>query len=1054
MILIAGGLPAIVAVVAILGWHRYQTRETRLRDEARRDYDNGQFPRAKEKYKELRDDFPSSPNEPEYAFMEDLSDLRAEAEVGLWKDLKSPFDMVRSFLEAHDSNELLKPFARDLGVTIVKIVKDTVAKQENLGGDDLDVVEAAEKLVNLIKKELPEALLTAEMDQLAADFAAARTRVKEQAKIQEAVERVRILKPTIDGIKEARRIIEEEGLKDNKEAQELLGKLFEGHRQSIKYTESAAPPTRRAEDFDPSVVVDPLVEGHPPVAPDDDSVVLALVRGVLYALRQGDGEVKWALRVGIDTSELPVRVPRTPVNPELFLVLSADTATLTALDTDGQQVWRYRLSAPCLGRPVIVDRAAYVPTADGLVHEIELAKGKLVGRFDLGQPLSVGGVRQQGTKLVYFAADHSCVYVLDVDKHECQTVLYTDHLAGSLRGEPVIAAWTEPDLNGKPVSLGYLFLCMTDSPDAMQLRTYALPVQDPHAAPVAMTPLPRLSGWTWFPPHHDAEKLALVSDAGMLGLFGIRQFHHDEDNPLFPMVLPDPKAKSIGIDLRPFLHVEKAETRERGRAQIAHAAEENNFWVLAQGKLNRLRLLLDANAGPTVFPGWEKPLSLGSPLHASQVYDYVFDADGPRLTTLMLVTQSLTRQTCLASAVDAENGVVRWQRQLGLVCHGEPLVLGQDVLALDEGGGLFSFNSTKFQQRLNQWSVGGQALAGGLDDGDGPPPFLLPVPDGTSAYEIACPGRGGQLVVRRYYRREEGRNPRAVEFDAIKNIKLGDSVTLGGTPAVGAGGLLVPLSDGTSLRFTLDGAKSGDGPNWRGGKRDPELRTHVVWLNTEEFLTTDGGRGISRWHWPQGQVWETVPDRKENEPTIELPASIVSAPLVLPAEKDQTEMRVCVGDAAGVLWLLMGKDVAAAQKAGVGLEISPRHWDLGGKITAGPFFIGKDIGCIVDRRRLVRIDVAKAEPVWEYEAKEAIVGRPQSVEDILVVADQAGRYVGLNPETSRPRAPGYKLRASVAPAAGPVGFGRRQAFAPLTDGTVLLLSLEPLRDPLWGVPGF
>jgi hypothetical protein len=39
------------------------------------------------------------------------------------------------------------------------------------------------------------------------------------------------------------------------------------------------------------------------------------------------------------------------------------------------------------------------------------------------------------------------------------------------------------------------------------------------------------------------------------------------------------------------------------------------------------------------------------------------------------------------------------------------------------------------------------------------------------------------------------------------------------------------------------------------------------------------------------------------------------------------------------------------------------------------------------------------------------------------------------------------LKASAAPAAAPVAFGERRLFAPLTDGTVLLLTLEQLTKP-------
>jgi hypothetical protein len=83
--------------------------------------------------------------------------------------------------------------------------------------------------------------------------------------------------------------------------------------------------------------------------------------------------------------------------------------------------------------------------------------------------------------------------------------------------------------------------------------------------------------------------------------------------------------------------------------------------------------------------------------------------------------------------------------------------------------------------------------------------------------------------------------------------------------------------------------------------------------------------------------------------------------------------------------------------------------------------------------------------VWKYSTNgEGIVGQPQMVGDVIVVADMSGRFVGLNPATGRPRGPGYTLKASVAPAAAPVAFGSDRAFAPLTDGTVMLLLLKRL----------
>ena len=84
-----------------------------------------------------------------------------------------------------------------------------------------------------------------------------------------------------------------------------------------------------------------LLRGGFTEPPDDDPVVLAVVRGVLYALNRSNGQTKWAVRVGVDTTDLPVRVPAQVGLPERILVVSADAKTVTALDANGDQVWQY-----------------------------------------------------------------------------------------------------------------------------------------------------------------------------------------------------------------------------------------------------------------------------------------------------------------------------------------------------------------------------------------------------------------------------------------------------------------------------------------------------------------------------------------------------------------------------------------------------------------------------------------------------------------------------------------------------------------------------------------
>jgi hypothetical protein len=56
------------------------------------------------------------------------------------------------------------------------------------------------------------------------------------------------------------------------------------------------------------------------------------------------------------------------------------------------------------------------------------------------------------------------------------------------------------------------------------------------------------------------------------------------------------------------------------------------------------------------------------------------------------------------------------------------------------------------------------------------------------------------------------------------------------------------------------------------------------------------------------------------------------------------------------------------------------------------------------------------------------------------VALQSGRYLAVDPENGQAIGKGYNLRASAAPAASPTPFSPGVLFAPLSDGTALLLS--------------
>jgi outer membrane protein assembly factor BamB len=1056
------GIPAVlIAGLAVTGIFVFKEIEGKKRDlakEARDKYEQGLFDPAMTAYEELLKD---NPGNEEFAFMVALCRIR-KAPDELNMDPVKTLDEMATFLRQNDKNQYMQQDLRGLGETYMRIVRERIIERikQQPKPEMSDDIQAAERTLGEFQGELERGVTPPERQEITAEFNRVREIIAKEIERQKNLALLRELKPTQEGLVNGELMLREYSLQNDPDARAIIEDLYRQHKDTVKYTTERAvmPTNRRSEETDtlPTYLVDPRVGGVPPNLPVEDGTVLALVRGVLYALRQHDGAVQWAMRVGIDTTSLPVRVPATASSPELILVVSADTYTLRALDLSGRQVWKYQMTAPSLGRPVIIKNRAFFSTFDGQIHEIELAKGELLGRYTLGEgvKLSGGGVHWQDTNLVLFPADEFCVYVIDVDKHTCEKILYSKHPSGSLRGEPIIAGWMERTPDGQKIPQGYLFMNLTEDLNSMRLRAYPLPIEDPRAQPLAMNPDPKMQGWIWFKAHQDAEKIIQVTDDGKLALVGVQQ-RRNADNPLFLLVIPnaEEKGQGQGQDLEKLLKPEPFEKKERSRSLIAFAAEPDRFWVLAYGKLMEMRLLLAAKAGPIVRGAaeWEKgPLSLGSPLHEAQYFEYPFEAGAEKSPTLMLVTEPLNREVCLATAIDAEKGTIRWQRQLGLVSRGEPLALGNSLIALDQGGSLAVFDAARPAGGRDQWLVGSRSIAPSIDEGE-TPPVLLPGPDGKSAFEFAVPkvpkNAQPNLILRRIV--EQG-GP----LPAVQEIvhPLRDHLSLAGKPAINKSGILVPLSDGSILRFSLDGKYFGPGPSWKIDREDPETKTHCVWLNDDEFITTYGGRNINRWRWKAGQNQFFVLPPQDNpaDPTIRMPADIASEPIALPPEKEGDGVRLLVAGEDRKVYLVEGRAVDAVKLGDEGLKVQKgKEFNPKGKITGGPFPFMDQVLVIADRNRLLCFRPGDRDPVWEYKSEgEAIVGRPHMVEDMLLIADQSGRFVGIDPKTGKARGTGYTMKANVGPAASPVAFGPNQAFAPLTDGTILLLDLAQLRQPI------
>jgi outer membrane protein assembly factor BamB len=998
--------------------------ETEIREKAAAAFEHEDYREAHKLYVQAADAFLDSERHKEYEFYRDLSHVLKDATSAVIFADPIMEDLQR-FLRNNQDHPLLQKNTdkvwKVFDLAITKVLKD--AEETALTSDNLDKIDAARnKAASWLQeakpywpdpKEAPRSILE--------KIAKLEQKVKDERYVLQFLKKIDKPSPTLEDVDFYREAAKQLRLEKDPRVQKKLDELLKKALPSVKYQAMNLPGTQPPpEPIVPGALIGPRV-GDAGVLPAGQGVVFAVARGVLYTLAENDGHILWATRIGIDTARLPVRVPATQVDPEIVLVLSSDTNTLTARRVlDGAALWQHQLPAPCLARPVIVERdirdsqggvshsrRAYVPTVDGRVQEIEIAGGGLIGEYLCGLPLLVGGAREPNSNLLYFPADRGYVFVLDVALGQCVGVLRTGQPSGSLRGEPILAGDGSPQRPGQAdTGPRFLILCQTAGLDKMKLRAWQLPVDfrtfdDKPSREIDMR------GWSWFEPYADGEKIALATDAGVLGLFGIQQ-KNNADSAIFPLI--SEQMKEIPLGGRGALS---------GRAQVVHGTE-NDFWVLAKGDMQQWRLGWNNKKGLTVGSSWPQALALGSPLHAGQV--------NAASDTVFVVTQSPTRQTCLATAVDALTGNIRWQRQLGMVCAGDPLALGNLVLAVDSSGGLFLFNSAQPPHRPGfEWQfVQEQRLASPPATPTEGVSHLL-TGNGGTAYVISSQGKDN-LLVRRI---APGKKPGEQTVE-----ELSFKITLAGTPALAGDHLVLPLADGNLARLNLSkgGRPDASGPNWRAEDADAGAPGHVVHLGGNVFLYTDGSNRLKRFSWPAGQDW-AVPKEELNPPPFE---RIVAAPLVIPSGDGKSPPRILVADASGTLTLLAGEQL---QKS--------RAWKVDGEITSGPFLRGNHVGCVVNHRRLVWINPDKDGFLWTYgdAGSEAIVGQPQRLGDRLIVAHRDGRLVSLDVAKGQPRGKGFATRASVAPAAAPAAFDADRIFVPLTDGTVLLLPVADVEKP-------
>ncbi|HVK11434.1 MAG TPA: PQQ-binding-like beta-propeller repeat protein, partial [Gemmataceae bacterium] len=1007
---IVGGLVALALTVGggYALWRYKSLEPDRLHEMAHQEYKARQYQQARTHFEKLAADYPTHGHAPEARFFVQLCALQQAVGVVTVEENPDPALAEWDRFQKAIADPVLAPFAAKdrFGIDVydagLKLAEKAVAKA---GREfDADKPEATEDW--LAKAVTVEATTAQFQPDLPRDKGFAKSAAELQDKIAAARDRLARLDRVrqIKDPEERRNVAVEEGLLDDPAYRAMRRDDEQRIQAQARYTKEPQPraPTPAPDDGLTSLLFAPAV-GMPErrALAGPPGVFFALARGVLYVLDEADGRVLWAARTGLDMDVMPVHVRGNDL-PGLALIATntGDRFGLSArAAADGRPLWHQPLPAPVRGTPVVVGPNAYVALGDdaGTVVEINVTTGEAVGKITLGRPAGPQLAHRPGTGLLYIPADAAATYVFEVDARDQNGqrrepsllgVMNTGQPTGSLRGTPVFSN-PEPEDPGPK----FLVLGQADGLESMKLRAFPVPADGKPDGGETAAEI-GIGGWASFPPFCDGEKLAVVTDKGEFGLYGLALAKNPIDPAIFAFPPPD-RAAGPG---RP----------SRGQVVLA---DERTFWVLVGGSLCKLRFGLSGDEGVRVVAAGE-PIPAGEPLHAPQVT--------PRGDVFVVVTQD--GPACRATAVDSRTGRVRWRRDLGLVAKGDPVRIGDAVLLLDQGGALYRIEAPRLANLTGaaglvdeKWTVFGPPTAGftpitGLIRGPGDTAFSLLANDSPT---------DRKLLVRRY-------GPNGGKGENVFSVRAG----LAGRPVVSGNFLILPLADGSLWRAPVDTLdRLEDGPSWRGERQPATVTCYLTPIDDDELFASDGGRAVRRWR------WESKTRGFEPRGKIVLTDRVAATPAVLPGN------RLVVADGTGAVTMWDGDKLAPPVL---------RAWRPGapGGLPAGPITDGlhfvKDLN---DQPRVLYavngqyavLSPNSDAPKWVGSAPDrGVEGRPVIDAKQMILTDRAGVVRVLSMADGKASGAEYRITGSHAVAAAAVPLDAGRVLVPLADGTVVL----------------
>lgn len=976
------------------------------------DYEQHKWSRALRGLEKFEEKFPEDERIPQIPFFRDM----CKAGGDIYSTTGNPetgLESVQEIFKSHRDNPAYKLYCVDIYMALDRLLERLVAQGESLADPQkLDRAAEAHDLMKTVGQQIKEPWVEKKTTRWDSLLARAELTVSTKRARTSAAEALELLiagkgdlQPDEAYAKVDDWLKQHPGLRDDRELASLLDKAYRSEPSRIQYEREPSDAQMASDEVTDrdrrrqgtTLVVAWGGEGNTEAVEPDD-LVYALARGILYVFDRA-GSLRWARRLGVDSSHLPSRIRLGGASGEALIAVNSEDNLLLALDVlTGRVLWNYRVGGDVVAPLTLVARRpdpnlperlyGLLPTAGGDIHVLELARGRRIGLYRVGQPMVVGGSYDPATDLVLFPADGKRVYAInpaaidDPKAPGCVSILHTGHAAGALRAGPIVVGQ-------------YLILAEVSELEHTRLRVFELRdlgFSEPKSQPLKEVVL---KGWFWFPPCATPDRITLVTDQGDLGVFGLNLDNIDE--ALYPIVQSSPQEAAVRLNVH-----------DASRTMAVHT-EEHLVWVMAGGRLQKFAVDLLRQKLQPLWPeqGVEGGIG-GVPVH-----EPVIDAIG---RTFFLTTMSPRGGVYRFASVDCDTGANDWQRQLGVSVLGDPVVMGDTVVLIDQGGGTVRLRpeSTYADSDLPRIQQ--------LPQSKGPPEgadetMLMRIGEPPGPIHLVLPIRGGSKVALRTVASE----PRTENGWTVLSLPE----PLHGRPCVAGDYLVAPCADGQIYRVKLDGTgmpKQNEVTfTWASVKPPGPNQGQLYSLGADTILLVDGQRVRRLVLGTQ----DSVTGWKEQGQGFYLPAPMQGQPLI-------TGQGLLLFDATGTLFVLDPKNP----------NRELRRWSTGLKVTDGPFLRDGKLLAVVDHAKLACLDLEAApdvkQPLWITAGFRGwIRGRPTLAGDVLLVADGSLNIMGvrLSDGSEAWKAP---LGGRLAPSAAPVAYGKGRFLVPLADGTLVI----------------